>query len=128
MHQHHFGEGREMGELMDFGPALAQARRLAGRPHQHGVLAKRHLAGQAIFALAAKGGEAGDDRVPRLYIGHLLADRIDDAGGFMAKHGRVFPGIFAVRHVQIGMADAACSSADADFAGAGFVDLDGFDS
>ena len=37
------------------------------------------MAGQAIFAVAAEGGQTGDDVIARLHVGDLVTDLLDDA-------------------------------------------------
>src|SRR3546814_12170705 len=60
------------------------ARRRAGGAARIAAHAQRHAPRHAKFAMAAKGRQAGDDRVADLHRAHFAADRLDDARGFMA--------------------------------------------
>ena len=67
----------------------------------------------AVDALAALGGEEGDDMVPGRHERHVRADPLDDPGALVAEDarrvtGRVRPG----RRVEIGVADAARGEPD----------------
>jgi len=46
------------------------------------------VAGDTLRAGAAEHREAGDDMVARLDVGHAVADRLDDSGGFVTEHAR----------------------------------------
>src|SRR3546814_3902374 len=62
--------------------------------------------------MAAKGRQAGDDRVADLHRAHFAADRLDDARGFMAGDRGEGVRIGAVDEMQIRMAKPARDGAD----------------
>jgi hypothetical protein len=63
---------------------------------------------QAVDALAALRREERDDVISGLHRRDIGADPLDDAGAFVAEHGRRVPGrIGARRGVEIGVADPA---------------------
>ncbi len=72
--------------------------------------------------MAAKGAEAGDDRVARLHRADFAAHRLDDPGGFMAGDGGQGVRIGAVDEVQVRMAKPAGGGADAHLVRTGLVD------
>ena len=63
--------------------------------------AERHPPGHAIFAMAAEGGEAGDDMVADLDGADLASDRLDHAGGLVAGDAGEGVGVGALDEVEV---------------------------
>ena len=59
-----------------------------------------------------------------LHIGHVGADLLDDAGGFVAEHRRQRMRIQPFHEVQVGMAEAGDAGADQHLARAGLRQAD----
>jgi hypothetical protein len=80
---------------------------------------------KALRATAAKTRKAGHHVIPRLDRGHIGANRLDDAGAFMAEHDRPVerepPD--TVDDMQIAVADAGGRRADQHLAPPRLVDL-----
>jgi len=72
-----------------------------------GVEAVLRPAALAGPALAADGPPVQDDEVPRRNAGHIVADRLHDAGRLMTEQERVLVVDPALAVVQVGVADAA---------------------
>jgi hypothetical protein len=89
--------------------------------------AQRQVAGQAGFAVAAIGRQAGDDVVARLHGADFRADLLDDAGALVAQHRRQRVRVGALHEVQVGVAEAGGLGADQHLVRARLVDLDVFD-
>src|SRR3546814_1373332 len=77
--------------------------------------------------MAAKGRQAGDDRVADLHRAHFAADRLDDARGFMAGDRGEGVRIGAVDEMQIRMAKPARDGADTHLVRVAVGDNDIFD-
>ena len=65
--------------------------------------------------------------VARFDVGDFAADRIDDAGGFMAENRGRGKRVEAINEMKVAMADAAGDGAHQDLALTRLVDLDVFD-
>jgi hypothetical protein len=95
----------------------------------------QHGAGQAILlvsaaavlALAARVDHAADaDAVADRVVGHLRADRADDAGDLVAGNGRVgHLAPLTAAMVDVGVADAAELDVDQDVTGTDVAPVDG---
>src|SRR4029453_16492379 len=83
--------------------------------------------GQAVRAVAAEDRETGDDVVAALELGHVRADRFDNAGGLVAEDRGGRELIIAVDEVQVAMAHATGDRAHEDLALDGLRDLDVLD-
>ena len=109
-------KGAEIEHLVDRRSVGARdARRRSGRPARLAAKAQRHAAGNAELAMAAKGAEAGDDRIARLHRADFATHRLDDPGSFMAGDGGQGVRIGAVDEVQVRMAKPAGGGADTHF-------------
>jgi hypothetical protein len=115
--QHLFAEGRKVQHLRDRGAAVGAhdagigGLRAAGiRPH-----AQRHSSGDAKFAMAAKGGKAGDDVIARLHRLHFGADRAHHARRLVPRNGGHGVGVGPVDEMEIRMAQATRLGVDQDF-------------
>ena len=86
------------------------------------------MSGQAVLAVTAERGQAGDDMIARRDGAHLAADLLNDASGFMTEHDRHLRRIRALDEMQVGVAHAGGGRADQHFMRTRFVDLDFFDS
>jgi hypothetical protein len=82
------------------------------------------LAGEAIVALAAEDGEAGDDVVSRLEFRDLEPDRLDDPGRLVAEDGGRRKRVVPVDEVQIAVTHAGGDRAHEHLAPEGLVDVD----
>jgi hypothetical protein len=81
----------------------------------------------ALAALAAIGRDAGRDEVALADPAHVLADRLDDAGGLVAEHGRQRGRQVAHDHVVVAVAQAAGEHAHPHLVGIGAVETHIFD-
>ena len=89
MHEHLLGECGQVQKLVQVLPAVpAQPLRDAGRELDFGRLADRHVARQTELAVSAEHREATDHMVAGFEVRHVLADRFDDAGRFVAEYRR----------------------------------------
>jgi HAMP domain-containing protein len=122
VHQHLLGERRQVGELVQVRAAQLQPLRDAGRLLDLGVLADRRPARQAELAVTAEHRQAGDDPVAGLHVGHVLADRLDDAGGLVAEHDRHGRRVRALDEVQVAVAQPGGRGADQHLAAARLLD------
>src|SRR5204863_4518783 len=86
--QHLLGITGNADELADRLAVLRQPRRRCVRPGDDAAGAQIGMTAEALLALAAKAGEAGDDMVADTHAGDARADRLDDAGALMAEHDR----------------------------------------
>src|SRR5262249_26816763 len=83
------------------------------------------LRAEAVNALAALGGEQGDDVVAGAHGGDTVADPLDDAGALVAEDARRIAGrIDAGGGVQVGVTDAARGQAHEHLAGARLGEID----
>ena len=87
------------------------------------------MARQALRAAAAEPREAGDDVVADAHRRDVGADRLDDAGAFVAEHDRPVErkAADAVDDVQVAVADAGRHRAHQHLAAQGLVDVDRLD-
>ena len=112
---------------------VRRAAKPAARPSRRARRGRRcrHSDGptEALRAGAAEAGQAGDDMVADAHAGHVVADRLDHAGAFMAQHHRPveWEPPEAVDDVQVGMADAGGDGAHQHLAAPGLVEIDSFD-
>ncbi len=104
--EHVLGERGQVEELPDVLVAFVQALRLVHGPLQLGFLAQRHVAGQAVLAVAAECRQARDHVIARLDVVDVAAHRLHDAGGLVTEHGWQGIRIGAVLEVQVRMAHA----------------------
>ena len=125
--QHLLGEGAEVGELAEFRAFLGQPRLVGGTPPDFGFLAERHVSRQAVFAMAAEHGQAGDDVVAGLDVANRGTDLLDDPRRLVAEDAGHGAGIGAVEEVHVRVTDASRRRADQHLPRAGLVDLDLFD-
>ncbi len=121
--QHLFGEGGQVEELVHAGRGLSQAGFVALGPLGVGADAQGHVPGQAVFAMAAIGRQAGDHVVARLHRSHFRPYLFDHASALVAQHGGQGIGIGAFVEMQVGVADPGGDGADQDLVRAGLVDL-----
>src|SRR3990172_5746970 len=126
VHQHLLRVGGEVGELVHrlaFPRELWRLLRRALRP----VLTEVRAAREAVLAVAAEEGEAGDDVVAWLELLHLGPDSLDDARRLVAEDGRRRELVVAVDEVEVAVTDAARRHADEHLPADGLVDLDVLD-
>ena len=112
--QHLFGIARNADELAKRFAVLRQARRCAVGPRDDAAGAQIRMAGQALRAGAAEPGQAGDDMVAGPHAGHVVADRLDDAGALVAEHDRPVgrEASDTIHDMQIAVADPGRDGAD----------------
>jgi hypothetical protein len=127
VHEHLLGVAGDVGELVDRRAVHPQLGRLGLGVARRAVGTEVRLPGQALVALAAVDGEAGDHVVARLDVGHVRADRLDDTRGLVAEDGGRGEGVVAVDEVQVAVADAGADGADEHLVGERLVDLHLFD-
>src|SRR5205809_449955 len=75
-------------DLAEWRAVLRQPRRRRVGPGDDAAGAQIGVAGEALRTAAAEAGEAGDDMVAGPHRRDIRADRLDDAGAFMAEHDR----------------------------------------
>jgi len=119
-HHRAFGEHRRGGEVPT--RLTVEGERL--RHVAEGLTTTGRLALRAGFAHAA-GRECRDDDVIALDdVGDTGTDLLDDAGPFMAEHGRRRPPEGTGRGRHVGMTHTGGHHLDDDFPGARFTDLE----
>src|SRR5205814_1463406 len=108
---------------------LRQARRRRIGPGDDAAGTQIGVARQALRTAAAEAGEAGDDMVAGAHCRDVRADRLDDAGAFMAEHDRAVEREAAdpVDDMQIAVTDAGRDGAHQHLAAERLVDIDRFD-
>ena len=113
MHQHHFGISRQVQHLVDDAAiGTCQARGFAGLTTGVPAKAQGHPASNAIFAMAAKCAQAGDNGVPYLNSAHFAAHGLHNTRRLMARNRGQGVRICAFDEMQIAMAKPAGRSAD----------------
>ena len=122
--EHHLGEGREAQELVDRGAIPGEAWRLVVLPLQPLPVAEDRPPGEAVLAVTAEDREAADDVVARFDMGDVGADRLDDPGGLVARHGRGVVAVLAFHEVEIAVAEPGGDGAHQHLARTRPVDLD----
>src|SRR5690606_6591242 len=123
VNEHVFGKGREIEELVHRQAALFEARLLCRLTPRLGADAARHMAGQAMFAMAAKGRKTWDDMIAGLHGMNLRADLLDDARRLVPENRGQWVGIGALDEMQVRMADARRHCADQHLTRSRLVDL-----
>ena len=108
---------------MDRLTVLRQARWCSSWTHGVFVGAECHPPRQAIFAVAAEDRQGRDHMIARLDIGHLVADRFDDAGRLVTHHRRYGGVVVAGQIVAIAVTHAGGDRANQDFPRSWIVDL-----
>src|SRR2546428_6020427 len=83
--------------------------------------------GQAVRTVSAKDGQTGDHVIAGLELGHVRADRLDDAGGLMAEDRGRRERVVAVDEVQVAVAHTARDRAHEYLTSDGLGDLDVLD-
>ena len=77
--------------------------------------------------MPAKDGQTGDHVIAGLELGHVRADRLDDAGGLVAEDRGGRERVVAIDEVQIAVAHTARDGAHEHLASDGLRDLDVLD-
>ena len=111
VHQHVFGEGREVERLVQHLALPGEPPRGTGQQLHLGVLAEIRMAGHALRALAAEHRQAGDHVIAWLDVGDVLADRLDHAGRLVAQHAWRGERIQALDEMQVGVTQAGVGGA-----------------
>ena len=125
--QHLLGEGRQVQILHHRPLGRAEPRLFVLLALGLRRDAQAHVAGQAEFAVAAEGREAGDHVIARLNGANLGAHLLDDTGALMAENGRQRVRVGTLDEMQVGVADTGGRSADQHLVRARLVDLHIFD-
>jgi len=127
--QHALGIAADAGEGGNALPLFRQARRRRGAPGHRAADADVRVTAEALRAAAAEARETGHHVVAGPQRGHLVADRLDDAGALVAEHEPALqrePAV-TVHHVQVAVTDPGGHRADEDLPGHRPVDVDGLD-
>ena len=114
MEEHALGVARDAGELTKGVAVLRQPRPGRIRTRHDAAGAHVRMAAQALRAASAEAGETGDDVIAGPHGRHLGADRLHDAGAFVAQHERAIERVPAdtVDDVEIAVAHAGRDGAD----------------
>ena len=88
VHQHHFGISRQVQHLVDDAAIWPRQTRCFAWPAAgFAAKAKRHPPSDAIFTMAAKRAQAGDNSVADLNRAHFAAHSLNNARGLMSRYG-----------------------------------------
>ena len=123
MDQHLLGEGGEVGELLNRSFRLVEPGGLVPPAARFTPVADRHMTRQAGLAMAAEGGEAGDDMIARFHVIDVRADLLHHASRFVPQHDRQTEGIEPLHKMEIAMADTRGGRSHQNLARSRLVDF-----